>query len=585
MKKKDAFKLGLTLLLALALGACQTSGGSKSVVPADDSTSQQAGDDSSDQGTSEQGTSEQGTSEQGTSEQGTSEQGTSEQGSDSSQAAADPAVAISAITVVKEGDNAKLQISGTSENIATADFLWALGLEHTGSASGGDGKTGYIVGKAEFEAADYVLPATLNADGSFVFKYDLTALTTFVAGSYFITAAVKGVGAVEYNVAKPEIEVLDANYRYYFRNDISQKLTVCADELPPLSLTEATIVKQDGKIWAKIGGTAKAGLTQADFDAYDSFVNFQNTSNWSNTRLNKANGDFHWTLEGTKAYLYADVTFFTAGGNYNTHLNVKEATQANCKMEVEIDEHYNVQKSETSWLDINVYSKPSGTGQNDFWGNLGFKVTAGADPSVHVHNPVVSSTKQNSNSKDVKLGKCASDNFYRISTDAQGGKLVGQEDGSAGKLKKGSSYEFEINLTLAADLTNVSLIIGRSDSHKDRHLFNEAKWNEEHPDNKVTLPGQNPDKTTEDDWRYKIEVVNGGTTTEFPITNLKSASELELSGSPYYFPFVNNLVLKNGTNIIRVTRNQIGYANVFAGELRLEFETTATVALADAPAA
>lgn len=416
MKKKDAFKLGLTLLLALTLGACQTNKGSTPAEsqPGDASTSEPAGDDSSGgagDSTSAAGdsTSAADDSSAGGDSSGGAGDSSGQAGSDSSgQEAHDPAVNISAITVIKESDNAKLQISGSAENIAAADFLWALGLEHTGSASGGDGKTGFIVGAAEFQAADYVLPATLNNDGSFVFKYDLTALTTFVAGSYFITVGVKDLGALTYNVSKPEIEILDANFRYYFRNDISNKLTVCADELPPLAFTEATIVQKDNKLWAKVGGeVSSAAITQDVLDGYDSFVNFQNTSNWSNTKRNKADGQYEWKLEGTKAYIYIDVTFFEVGGNYNTHLNVKENTQANCKMEVEINEHYNVKKDESTWLDINVYSKPSASGQSDFWGNLGFKVTKGTDPDAHVHQWDAKTTTINSDGKVITPVECA----------------------------------------------------------------------------------------------------------------------------------------------------------------------------------
>ena len=405
-KRKFLIPLAVFGLLMSSLVAC--GGGTASSKPVGGSSggqidsSEPAGDTSSDVGgnssSSAAGTSSQqqgSSSQQASSSQqqdsssqagSSSQQGSSQQGS-SSAAQADPAVSVSEVNVAKKENNVYLQIKGAAENIAQADFLWALALEHTGSASGGDSKEGFILGAAEFAAADYVLPATLNADGSYLFEYDLTGLSTFVAGSYFITAGVKGVGALEINVAKPEIEVLDANFRYYFRNDIGNKLTVCADELPPLSLTEATIVQQDEKIWAKVGGQVSSNaITQEVLDSYDSFVQFQNTSNWQNTKLSKANGDFHWALEGNKAYLYADVTFFAVGGLYNTHLNVKENSQANCKMEVEIDEHYNLQKADGSWIDINVYSKPSASGQNDFWGNLGFKVTAGKDPSVHYHD-------------------------------------------------------------------------------------------------------------------------------------------------------------------------------------------------------
>ena len=298
-------------------------------------------------------------------------------------------VNVSSVTIAKKDDKVYLNIAGTAKNFAAADFLWALGLEHTGSNSGGDSQTGFIVGKAAFEASDYTLPATLNADGSFLFEFNLSDLATFKAGSYFITAGVKGLAdPVAIGTNKPDIELTDLNYRFYFRNDIGNKLTLCADELPPLHLAEASIVTADGKIWAKIGGEVSSeAITQEVLDSYDSFVNFQNTSNWSNTRKTKADGGYYWAKEGTKAYIYIDVTFFTAGGNYNTHLNVKENTQANCKMEVNIDEHYNVKKDETTWLDIEVFSDltASGSDQSKFWGNLGFKVTKGVDPDAHVH--------------------------------------------------------------------------------------------------------------------------------------------------------------------------------------------------------
>ena len=299
------------------------------------------------------------------------------------------AVTVSGLALVKKENNVFLQINGTAENIAAADFLWALALEHTGAASGGDSQEGFILGAATFGDEDYVLPATLNNDGSFVFEYDLSGLDTFVAGSYFISAAVKDYGAVTIGSNKPDIEVLDANYRFYFRNDISNKLTVCADELPPLALTEASIVKDDGKIWAKIGGEVSSeAITQDVLDGYDTFIQFQSVENgWGTTKKSKADGGYYWKLEGKKAFLYADVTFFQVNYNYNTHLNVKSNTQANCKMDVSIDEHYNIEKEDGVWVDYEVFSDltASGSDQSKFWGNLGFRVKAGKDPSVHYH--------------------------------------------------------------------------------------------------------------------------------------------------------------------------------------------------------
>lgn len=384
--------LGLVLLMsAMMLAACNGPKPAPSSNPSGSEPSQQSDSGSgSSQGGGGQ-SSGGGDQSSGGGDQ-SSGGGESSQGSeDSSAVSTDPAVTVSAVTIAKKENNIVLQINGTSANIAAADFVWALALEHTGTNSGGDGKEGYILGGAEFAAEDYVLPATLNADGSFAFEYDLSALATMEAGSYFINAGVKGLAtAVSIGNTKPDIELTDANYRFYFRNDIGQRLTICADELPPLHLTDATIVKEDGKIYAKIGGeVSSSAITQAVLDTYQSFVQFQNTSNWGLTKLTA--DDYSWKLEGNKAFLYADVTFFTAGGNYNTHLNVKDPnTQANCKMETNIDEHYNVQKDENTWLDIEVFSDltASGSDQSKFWGNLGFKVKNGVDPDapvVHTH--------------------------------------------------------------------------------------------------------------------------------------------------------------------------------------------------------
>jgi len=580
MKKSKFFAL-TTVLLALGLVAC---GEKKSDAPATKSeapVSQQAPVSSEAAPVS----SEPAPTSQGGGQ--TSQGG----GATSVEPPVTKAVTVSSFGLSKKTDNkVYMTVAGTSAGFTGNELKFALALAHTGDVTGGDQKTGYAVGGETFADADYSIQATLGNEGAFTFEYNLSDVAN-IGGSYFITLGVKGIEEIATPITHDDVELLDNTYRFYYRNDISNKLTLHADEIPPLSFTEASIVTEDGKIWAKIGGTAKAGLTQAELDGYDTFIQFQQVGgSWKKTRLSKADGQFKWKLESTKAFLYADVSWWSAGANYNTHLNVKYGSEANCKMEVALDQHYNVQNAAGNWLDINVYSNPqaSGSDQSEFWGNLGFKVTAGVEPGVHVHDMQELGKKNNSDSNEVTLTKCSADGFHRIAMNAQKGKLVGTLDkNTAGKLSKGSSFEFEVNLTTTADLENVQLIIGRSDSHYERHLFNEAKWNESHPDNPVTLPANSPDTTTEDDWRYTIEVVNNGTTTAYPITNMQTAKELNGGTNPsgtFYFPFTA-LTLKNGTNVIRVKRNNIGYANVFAGELRLEFESNATVALADAPAA
>lgn len=579
MKKSKFFAL-TTVLLALGLVAC---GEKKSDAPATKSeapVSQQAPVSSEAAPVS----SEPAPTSQGGGQ--TSQGG----GATSVEPPVTKAVTVSSFGLSKKTDNkVYMTVAGTSAGFTGNELKFALALAHTGDVTGGDQKTGYAVGGETFADADYSIQATLGNEGAFTLEYNLSDVAN-IGGSYFITLGVKGIEEIATPTTHDDVELLDATYRFYYRNDISNKLTLHADEIPPLSFTEASIVTEDGKIWAKIGGTAKAGLTQAELDGYDTFIQFQQVGgSWSKTRLSKADGQFKWKLESTKAFLYADVSWWNAGANYNTHLNVKYGSEANCKMEVALDQHYNVQNAAGNWLDINVYSNPqaSGSDQSEFWGNLGFKVTAGVEPGVHVHTLEEVGTKANSNGKNVKLEKCADDGYRRISMNATEGVVGGNGQEKTGKLNKGGYYDYEINLNTTADLTNVALVIGRNDSHYERHMFNEAIWNRDHPDATVALPSRSPDTVEEDEWRYKIEVINNGVSTEFPITNMQTPKEANGGNNPsgtFYFAF-GSVTLKNGTNILRITRNNIGYSAVFNGDLRLDFETNATVALADAPAA
>ena len=300
------------------------------------------------------------------------------------------AVAVSSVDLALKENKAYLQIKGTAEGYTSAEFLWALALMTTDN--NGTASEDFILGGATFADADYNLPATLNNDGSFVFEYNLSDIAAMKPGLFTILASVKGFeGNLDVGAVNDGVRVKDAVNRYYIRGDVGNKNTIAVDELPPIEFTEASIVvDENGVPWAKVGG--ETSCTQEELDAFDSYIGLQNTSNWQSTRRTKADGQYYYKVEGTKAYVYFDVSFFEGsvytpeqtgsrpspasfgGRGYNTHLNVKANQQADLKMDVAIDEHYVVQNAAGKMIDINVIARPGATEQADFWGNLGFSV-------------------------------------------------------------------------------------------------------------------------------------------------------------------------------------------------------------------
>ena len=70
----------------------------------------------------------------------------------------------------------------------------------------------------------------------------------------------------------------------------------------------------------------------------------------------------------------------TAGGRYNTHLNLQEEKQQDCKMAVDILTN-NVYEFPADNLKITVYSNTKGgRDQEEFWSNLGFIVENITEP-------------------------------------------------------------------------------------------------------------------------------------------------------------------------------------------------------------
>lgn len=293
-----------------------------------------------------------------------------------------PILTVASTDVAARDGKAYLQISGTTKNIKQEDFKWAFALRHLGNDSL-DPLDTYIIGGPSFSDADYNINVPIQENGSYVFEYCLSDNSAVVPGMYIITAGIKGI-TVDVGSVTGGIPCKDGNNRYYLRHDeeVDDTNTLVVDALPPISFEEASIVKIGTVMYAKVGGPLKSGITQETLDAYDSFVQFQQVGGrWTNTRRYKADGQFYYKVEGEKAYLYADVSFFAADTNYNTHINVTENKQADCKMDVALDAHYTYSNANGVLLDINVYANPNAASddQTEFWGNLGFKVTAAPD--------------------------------------------------------------------------------------------------------------------------------------------------------------------------------------------------------------
>jgi predicted small lipoprotein YifL len=389
MKKRN-FLMMAAVMFAMTLAACGGKPVEQESKPVDSQPEQSQPAESQpaeSQPAESQPAESQPASSQPASSQPAESQPASSQPAESSEAPAVKAVEVSSVDLTLKEAKAYLQIKGTATLFTQEEFKWALALMTTDN--NGTASEDYILGGATFADADYNLPATLNTDGTFLFEYNLSDIAAMKPGLFTIKAAVKGLeGYIDVGATNDGVRVKDAVNRYYIRGDVGNKNTIAVDELPPIEFSEASIVvDENGVPWAKVGG--ETSCTQAELDAFDSYIGLQNTSNWQSTRRTKADGQYYYKIEGTKAYVYFDVSFFEGsvynagnqsqaasfgGRGYNTHLNVKANQQADLKMDVAIDEHYVVRNAAGKLIDINVIARPGATEQADFWGNLGFSV-------------------------------------------------------------------------------------------------------------------------------------------------------------------------------------------------------------------
>ena len=113
-----------------------------------------------------------------------------------------------------------------------------------------------------------------------------------------------------------------------------------------------------------------------------------------------------------------------------------------------------------------------------------------------------------------------------------------------------------------------------STTHIARHLFNEAKYNEAHPDAPVALPGQSPDTVEEDDWRYAVAVGE----TNYPMKNNNTLGESGVKEiNKQYYVYFTDINLASGANVIKLTQCNMGYRMRFNQNVRIVYNTDATI--------
>ncbi|MCQ2798739.1 MAG: hypothetical protein MJ220_02545 [Bacilli bacterium] len=282
-----------------------------------------------------------------------------------------PSMTVATIDLEENAGKAYIVITGTAKNYAAGEFKWAWGLEHVTEVDGGEG---FAYGSETPADADYKEVVTVDAEGKYAAKLCISDLADLASGLYKVYAGAKGFYAAIDSAEMAGTRIKDSKFAYNYRSDeqTDSVVSIAVDALPPIALQEASVFAEGDQTWVRIGG--ESNITLAEAETYTPFVQFQNVNNWRNSKMAKEKIRWNFATSG-KAYIEVNVTgVFAVGGNYNTHLNIKEDKQQDCKMDAAISEHYDI-----NGLDIEVFSDPTTTaaGKDGFWGNLGFRVTEG----------------------------------------------------------------------------------------------------------------------------------------------------------------------------------------------------------------
>lgn len=578
MKKKDAFKLGLTLLLALTLGACQTNKGSTPAEsqPGDASTSEPAGDDSS--GGAGDSTSAAGDS--------TSAADDSSAGGDSSGGAGDSgseapqkSITISAVTMVTENNKVYVKVSGTQANYSAAEFKWAWGLK----VNGDNGE--FIDGKAQPEAADFQA-ATFDSNNAFEVKYSLSDIENLVSGTFY---RVYGGTPESYNdIAFTDQQAggKDALRSYYLRSD--QQYSIVFDARQPVEFTKASIVKITAEdipagatatqvgAYVKFGGANLRSYTADDIAALKANGkingNFQRVIVKSGNAYSKhdhADTERFWKIEGDDLFFYCYVGFIAENEGWMTHFDmVNGNNNANLQFENVIwgEEAYDIDGAI-----YRVYADSSKSGEANYHGCLGVY-------REHVHDYKVTATVKNADNKDLNIKSCSCGLKY-IEIDFKDYAAISATPDATDPwyLKKDSNVTWNISVDKAIEGAKVEFgMIATSDDHLGRHLYNEYKEDAKHAGEEGYVPqntAQNPDKDSEAAWRYSVDVGE----TNYAITNTKTMKENGAKKDVLTYVELATINLAEGNNVLKLTQNNIGYRMRFNGEVRIWFTGNAKI--------
>lgn len=201
----------------------------------------------------------------------------------------------------------------------------------------------------------------------------------------------------------------------------------------------------------------------------------------------------------------------------------------------------------------------------------------GFGPHEHVENFKPVSAKTNDDGKGVYLGQ---DSFtgnkaIEIAFKDFHEAPVSPDGENPWYMKKNSFATWTINVDKAIEGAKLYFSLQcASDTHIARHLFNEAKYNAEHPDAPVELPSQSPDTVDEDDWRYAVAVGE----TNYPILNDKTFGESGVKeANKQYYVYFADINLAAGANILKLTQCNMGYRMRFNQNVRIVYKGDATI--------
>ena len=201
----------------------------------------------------------------------------------------------------------------------------------------------------------------------------------------------------------------------------------------------------------------------------------------------------------------------------------------------------------------------------------------GFGPHEHVENFKQVAAKTNDDGKGVYLGedKFTGNKAIEIAFKDFHEAPATPDGENPWYMKKNTFATWTINVDKAIEGAKLYFSLQcASDTHIARHLFNEAKYNAEHPDAPVELPSQSPDTAEEDDWRYAVAVGE----TNYPILNDKTFGESGVKeANKQYYVYFADINLAAGANILKLTQCNMGYRMRFNQNIRIVYKGDAVI--------